>query len=119
RKVGLAKMLALVEHVPFTSTDPWIGQAAGLEQNPIDDRHDQSGILGQRDELARADEAVLVAVPAQQRFEADQPFARSVDHRLEVELELLLADRVSRRMLQLALLLGARMKSRLVTAVLS
>src|SRR5690606_30041281 len=37
---------------------------ACLVQHPVADRHDQAGLLGKRNELAGADESVLLALPA-------------------------------------------------------
>ena len=62
--------------------------AAPLAQDPAADRHDQPGLLGERDELVGADHPALRVVPAQQRLDAaDRPVAQP-DHRLVVELQL-------------------------------
>ena len=53
------------------------GLAAGLAQHPAPDRDDQARLLGERDELVRADQAALGVLPAQQRLDArDAPSAR-------------------------------------------
>ena len=63
--------------------------AAALAQDPAADRHDQAGLLGQRDELVGADHAALGVVPAQQRLDAaDRPVLQA-DDRLVEELELI------------------------------
>ena len=79
---------------------------ARLAQNPGADRHDQAGIFCKRDELARADKAVLLALPADQRLEADDLLADRIDNRLEVEQQLVLLDRLAEREFELAALLG-------------
>src|SRR5690606_23466203 len=91
--------------------------AASLAQYPFADRHDQAGILGQRDEFAGADETVLGAVPADQSLEADHVLARGVDHGLEMEAKLLVADRLPQRELELAPLLDVGVERRLVAVV--
>ena len=61
---------------------------AGGAQHPFADRHDQPGLLGQRDEVGRRDTAARRAVPAHQRLEAGDPVFRQVVQRLVVQLEL-------------------------------
>ena len=45
---------------------------ADRADDPVADRLDQPGLLGERDEVARRDDAALGVVPAQQRLDADQ-----------------------------------------------
>src|SRR5690606_2831134 len=61
--------------------------ARGL-QGPAADRHDEAALLGERDELRGADEAVLVVVPAAERLEAEHLAGLERDHRLVVEAQL-------------------------------
>jgi len=66
---------------------------AGLLQDPLTDRHDQPGVLSQRDELGGADRAMLAAIPAEQCLETDHSLARRVDHGLEVQREFVAIQR--------------------------
>ena len=50
--------------------------AAGLVEHELADRHDQAGLLGQRDELAGRDEAALRVVPAHERLGGDDVAGR-------------------------------------------
>ena len=52
---------------------PVAGGLAGGVQDPAADGHDQAGVLGQGDELARHDQAPLGVVPADQRLQPGQP----------------------------------------------
>ena len=63
--------------------------AAGFAQHPAADRDDQAGLLGEGDEVARADEPALGVLPAQQRLDAaiTRPSEQPHD-RLVVQLEL-------------------------------
>ena len=71
------------------------GLGAGLPQHPLAERHDQPGLLGERNELGRRDHAALGMVPAQQRLEAADLVALEVDERLVVELELAVGERLA------------------------
>ena len=62
---------------------------AGRLQHPLADAPDQAGFLGQRNELARGDDAALRMDPAQQAFGASD-LALQIDLGLEIQLELLL-----------------------------
>ena len=62
--------------------------AAGFAQHPVAERHDEAGLLGERDELGGGDEAALRMAPAHQRFHADDAPAAHVDLRLVVQHEL-------------------------------
>ena len=56
---------------------PGLGLAAGLAQHPFADRHDQAGLLGDRDEVAPATPGRARGVlPAQQRLDADDRAGR-------------------------------------------
>ncbi len=48
---------------------PIDGFVAGRLEHPFAERHDQPGLLGDRDELGRRNEAARRVVPAQQRLE--------------------------------------------------
>ncbi len=74
---------------------PTRGFETGLLHHPFADWHDQPGVLGQRDELARADRAVDIAVPAHQRLETDHLFGVGVDHRLVGERQLVVLERIA------------------------
>ena len=72
---------------------PQRGLAGGLAQDPAAQRDDQAGLLGQRDELARAEEAARRVLPADQRLEAGDAAEVEVDDRLVVQDQLLVLDR--------------------------
>ena len=55
---------------------PLGGLTGRLLQHPPADRHDEAGLLGERDELQRGDQAALGVPPAQQRLEADDLLRR-------------------------------------------
>ena len=55
--------------------------------------HDQAGLLGQRDELAGAEEAARRVLPAHQRLEAGDAAEVEVDDRLVVQDQLVVLDR--------------------------
>ena len=96
---------------------PLGGRGAGLPQRPFADRHDQAGLLGQRDELDRRDEAALGVMPAQQRLQTADLVALEVDERLVVELELAVGQRLAQVELQLAARLHVGVHVRLEEAV--
>ena len=50
-----------------------LGLAAGLLEDHPADRDDQLGLLRERDEVDREDEAARRVLPAGQRLEADDP----------------------------------------------
>ena len=93
------------------------GRGAGLPHRPFAERDDEPGLLGQRDELGRRDEAALGVMPAQQRLEAADLVAREVDERLVVELELAVGQRLAQIDLQLAARLHVGIHVRLEEAV--
>ena len=68
---------------------------AGRAQHPFADRADQAGLLGDRDELGRRDQAELGMVPAQQGLEAGDLAGFAGDQRLVVELELARVERLA------------------------
>ena len=57
------------------------------------ERHDQAGLLGERDERVRVDQAALGVLPAQQRLDRLDLAAAQVRLRLVVEDQLALLDR--------------------------
>ena len=72
--------------------------SARLLEHPSADRDDQAGLLGDRDELGRADQTAIGVLPAQQRFDAHHRPGREVDDRLVVDGELVaLEGAVQRR----------------------
>ena len=75
---------------------PVAGRLAGGVQDPAADGHDQAGVLGQGDELARHDQAPVGVVPADQRLEAQHLFARGIDARLEHDAKLAFLKRDSK-----------------------
>ena len=80
------------------------GQAAAsahaLLQDPGAERHDQPGVLGERDEAVGRDQPLGRVPPADQRLGAARLARRHVDHRLIVDLELLARQRVAQLVLQ-------------------
>ena len=68
-------------------------EAARLLQHPAADRHDQPGLLRERDEVERGHEATRRVVPADERLEPADVAVRELDHRLVVELELVVVER--------------------------
>src|SRR6185312_9802935 len=64
------------------------GLTTALAQDPSADRHDETGLLGERDELVRGDETALGVAPAQQRLDARRAAVAETDDRLVVQLEL-------------------------------
>ena len=75
---------------------------AGFAQHPGADRNDQTGFLGQRDEVERRDEPALRVVPAEEGLDAVVRILPVEAHdRLVVHLELLELDRLLKLRLQL------------------
>ncbi len=75
------------------SAAPGRGLARGVAQHPAPERDDQSGLLGERDELARAEQAALGMLPAHERLEARVAAEVEVDDRLVVQDQFLVLDR--------------------------
>ena len=104
-----------------TSLMPWSSQSricpAGFFENPVADVQDQTGFLGQSDELARRDHAARRVRPTHQRFGADHAAAAQAGLGLEVEDELSLAERLAQLAFELPLLLGAPVHFRAVEEV--
>ena len=71
--------------VPFL---PGAGLAHRLLQDPAAERHDQPGVLGERDEPVGAEHAVLRVQPAHQRLGAAHTAVAEVDQRLVLDEEL-------------------------------
>ena len=95
----------------LTATRICSGQCAACAQasriDPGADRHDQAGLLGDRDELDRRDEAAGRVVPADQRLERADPVVLEVEQRLVKKLELAALDREPQVGLELPPLLRA------------
>ena len=70
---------------------------AGGGQRPAPDRHDETGVFGQRQELGRQYQAVTGPAPAQQRLAARDALARGLPHRLEVQFELAAPEGLGQR----------------------
>jgi hypothetical protein len=85
---------------------PVAGGLAGGVQHPAADGHDQAGVLGRGDELARHDQAPLGVVPADLRLQPGQPAAGQLDHRLVADGELLADDGPAQRRLEVEALHG-------------
>ena len=79
---------------------PGRGLRAGGAQDPFAERHDQAGLLGDRDELAGGISAALRMLPAHQRLEAGEPAVAELELGLIVELELVRAQRKAQVALQ-------------------
>ncbi len=60
---------------------------AGLGEHPGPDRHDQVAVLCDLDELTRPDQATTRVLDPQQRLCRDDPFSGQIDHRLEVQTQ--------------------------------
>ena len=72
---------------------PRSGLAARLVEHPAAELHDLAGLLRERDERARLEEAAGGMRPANERLDSDDSSALEVDHGLVVEDELLVAAR--------------------------
>ena len=66
---------------------------ARLAQHPFADRHDQSALLEDRDEVRRRDDAAGRVVPTQQRLGAARPLGLQVEFRLVHQAELAALER--------------------------
>ncbi len=73
---------------------------ARLLEHPRADRDDQAGLLGERDELARREQAPVGVLPAHQRLHPDQPAAGERQLRLEVDDQLVLDQRAAKVVLE-------------------
>src|SRR6202030_690982 len=71
------------------------GIPACAAQDPVTEPADQSGFLGDRDELARGQQSAHRVAPAQQGLAAADPPARNVDPRLVPQLELVPDQRLA------------------------
>ncbi len=67
---------------------PEAGLAHGLLEHPAAERHDQAGVLGERDEAVGAEHPVLRVAPADQRLRAVHAAVPEVDERLVLDEEL-------------------------------
>ena len=70
---------------------------AGLAQRALAERLDHAGLLGDRDELGRRNQAARRIAPAQQRLDAAGPAGLHVDLRLVDEEKLAILS-IARRM---------------------
>ena len=61
---------------------------------------DEAGLLGERDERQRRDQAAGRVLPADERLEPDDPVGREVDQRLVVEAQLAALDRAPQVVLE-------------------
>ncbi len=61
---------------------------AGLLEHPAAERNDETGLLGQRDEAVRADQAQSRVLPAHERLEALERTVGQAQLRLVLEEEL-------------------------------
>ena len=91
---------------------------ARLAHHPLPDRHDQPRILGQRDELARADKTMIGAVPANQCLETDHVLAAGIDHGLVMQHHLVAAQGLAQGDFELAPLFCRCVQHRLEPAML-
>ena len=64
------------------------GRLAGLPQHLVPELLHQADLLGDRDELARPDEAAFGRIPAGERLERDDPAVAEIDDRLEDDADL-------------------------------
>jgi hypothetical protein len=62
--------------------------AAGRADHPFADRYYQTDLLSERNEIGRRDESSFRIMPAQQRFEAGDPFGGEIELWLIDECEL-------------------------------
>ena len=69
-------------------------------QHPVADRHDQSGLLGQRDEFCRCDDTQVRVVPAQQRLGAGNGSGLEVELGQILQQEFPAADGTAQFVLQ-------------------
>ena len=72
---------------------------AGLGEDPAADLEDEARLLGDRDEVVGTDD-LSVAVPADERLEADRATRGQLHQRLVVDLELVAVDRLPQRALE-------------------
>jgi hypothetical protein len=73
---------------------------AGRLQDPLPNRHDEPGHLRQGDELGGWDQAELRVLPAQQRLRPPNLAAAQVHHRLIVEHQLAVLERLPEAVLE-------------------
>ena len=79
--------------------DPAVPPLRRLAQSEVDDvagqRTHDTGLLGNRDEVVRRDEAAIRVAPAHQSLDAGDPAIRQMRLGLVVKLELALFDRAT------------------------
>ncbi len=72
---------------------PFARRTACFADDPFPDLENEAGFLGKGNEFRRADHAPLGMVPADERFESFEFFARQTVERLEMEFETAILDR--------------------------
>src|SRR3989475_8834706 len=72
------------DHLAEPLVPPGLALGARRSQHPLADRHDEAGLLGQRDEVARGDHPQLGVAPADRRLGADDPAGQHGGLRLKV-----------------------------------
>ncbi len=73
---------------------------ASGDEHPLADRHDQSGLLGQVDELTGRDQAELGMAPTDQCLETDQATGSDLELGLIKEAELVVGDSLAQAPLE-------------------
>ena len=79
---------------------PGPGLGAGGAQHPFADGDDKAVLLGERDELHRAEQPAFGMAPAHQRLDADDLAACQVDLRLVVQYQFVALDGAAQRAFQ-------------------
>ena len=80
---------------------------ACLVEHPRTDGHDEAGLLGDGDEVARQQQAAFGVLPPQQRLDAGHAPRGQVDHRLVVDAQLAAPQRTAQRVLDVETIDGA------------
>jgi hypothetical protein len=78
---------------------PGGGLGAGGSQHPFAEFIDQAGVFRHRDELGRRDHAAFGMAPAQQGFAAGDLVVAKIDHRLVVDFEPAIRERLTQILL--------------------
>ena len=78
---------------------PGLQLTARFLHHPGADRHDQSRLLGERNELGRSAQSVVGVLPAQQRLERIDAAVGGGHNRLEVQAQLRTIERTAQRRL--------------------
>ena len=86
---------------------PGLGLRAGGAQDPLANRHDQPGFLGQRNEARRRHQAFLTGrLPAQQRLDPENPPRLHAQQRLVVQLKFIALQRPAQAPFQIKALVS-------------